>query len=122
MSVSSGVRDKPRLYELSVRTYPERGGPVSTAVKDADGLAAGLWRHLLILVHGFNNTASEARTSYNILVDQLRPGLIASRVAPDAIACFQWPGDAAAWFKQLDCILYARDVGLSFTAADRLTS
>ena len=122
MSISSGVRDEPKIYELSVRTFPERGGPVSVAVKDADGLAAGLWRHLLILVHGFNNTAPEARASYNILIDQLWPSLIASRVAPDAIACFQWPGDAAAWFKLLDCILYARDVGLSFSAADRLTS
>jgi len=86
----------PRVFTLSLRSQPERGGPVRAAVLDKDGLARdGDWRHLLVLVHGFNNPESEAEGKYDRYVDILRPGLENSRVAPDAVAKFHWPGNAA---------------------------
>ena len=86
----------PRLFSLSLRSQPERGGPVRASVADKDGLERDTeWRHLLILVHGFNNAESEAGKKYDGYVDILRPGLEKSRVAPDAVAKFHWPGNEA---------------------------
>ena len=86
----------PRVFTLSLRSQPERGGPVRDNVEDRDGLEKdGEWRHLLVLVHGFNNPESEAEAKYDRYVDILRPGLENSRVAPDAVAKFHWPGNAA---------------------------
>jgi hypothetical protein len=86
----------PRLFTLSLRSQPERGGPVRATVEDKDGLEKDTeWRHLLVLVHGFNNSESEAEGRYDRYVDILRPGLEKSRVAPDAVAKFHWPGNAA---------------------------
>lgn len=89
-------RQKPRVFTLSLRSQPERGGPVRATVLDKDGLEKDLdWRHLLILVHGFNNAESEAEGKYDRYVDILRPGFENSRVAPDAVAKFHWPGNEA---------------------------
>ena len=78
---------RPRRFTLSVRILPERGGLVRATVNDKDGLEAdGAWRHLLILVHGFNNAESEATAKYKHYVESVlsleaRP----SQVLPDAV-------------------------------------
>jgi hypothetical protein len=102
----------PRVYTLSLRTQPERGGPVRAAVEDKDGLETNTdWRHLLLLVHGFNNSESQAEKSYEGYIDILRPGLARSRVAPDAVAKLHWPGNAAVGpFPILDFAGYPVDV------------
>ncbi len=88
---------RPRRFTLSVRILPERGGLVRATVNDKDGLEAdGAWRHLLILVHGFNNAESEATAKYKHYVESVlsleaRP----SQVLPDAVADFHWPGNEA---------------------------
>lgn len=105
-------RQTPRVFELSLRSQPERGGPVRTTVQDKDGLAKAMdWRHLLVLVHGFNNAESEAEGKYEEYVDILRPALEKSRVAPDAIAKLHWPGNEAVGpFPILDFAGYPVDV------------
>lgn len=86
----------PRVFTLSLRSQPERGGPVRATVEDKDGLERDTdWRHLLVLVHGFNNAESAAEQQYDGYVDILRPGLEKSRVTPDAVAKFHWPGNEA---------------------------
>jgi hypothetical protein len=86
----------PHVFTLSLRSQPERGGPVRATVDDKNGLEKDTdWRHLLVLVHGFNNPESEAEGKYDRYVDILRPGLEKSRVAPDAVAKFHWPGNEA---------------------------
>lgn len=103
----------PRVFTLSLRSQPERGGPVRDAVFDRDGLEKDTeWRHLLVLVHGFNNPESEAEGKYQHYVDILRPGLEKSRVAPDAVAKFHWPGNAAVGpFPIFDFAGFPVDVG-----------
>lgn len=103
----------PRVFTLSVRTLKERGGPVHDSVKDPDRLELDPdWRHLLILVHGFNNPESEAEEKYERYIDMLRPLLERSRVAPDAVAKFHWPGNEAVVGKWelLDVAGYPIDV------------
>jgi hypothetical protein len=86
----------PRVFTLSLRSQPERGGPVRATVDDKDRLARDTaWRHLLVLVHGFNNSESQAEESYDEYVGILRPGLEQSRVAPDVVAKLHWPGNEA---------------------------
>ena len=103
----------PRLFTLSLRSQPERGGEPLTTVNDKDGLERDTaWRHLLILVHGFNNAESVAEEKYDHYVDILRPFLEDSRIAPDAIAKLHWPGNAAVGpFPIFDFAGYPVDVG-----------
>ena len=102
----------PRVYRLSLRSQPERGGPVRATVEDKDGLETNTdWRHLLVLVHGFNNSESQAEESYEGYIEMLRPGLARSRVAPDAVAKLHWPGNVAIGpFSILDVVGYPWDV------------
>jgi pimeloyl-ACP methyl ester carboxylesterase len=87
------------IYALSTRT-PAGGDLVNTEVEDrANRLRNSGCRHLLILVHGFNNSASQARESYLLQVAALEEHFSRSRYAPDAIAFFHWPGDVGGWFK-----------------------
>lgn len=103
----------PREFTLSLRSQPERGGPVRATVEDKNGLEKNIdWRHLLVLVHGFNNSESVAEKSYDQYLDILRPGLEKSRVAPDAVAKFHWPGNEAVGpFSIFDFAGYPVDVG-----------
>lgn len=93
----SAVRNALKLFTLSARErgYPERGGPVRARVEDANDLRTSECRHLLILVHGFNNTRSAAQNSYELMLAGLEEHFAASRSAPDAVALFHWPGNAA---------------------------
>lgn len=86
-----------RIYRLSAR-QDETGGPVRAEISDADSsLRNSGCRHLLILVHGFNNSTEAAEKSYTDLVANLQEHFAQSRVAPDAIAFFHWPGDVGGW-------------------------
>jgi pimeloyl-ACP methyl ester carboxylesterase len=85
----------PQIFSLSTRVYPERGGPVRNIVEDRDGLRRVDCRHLLILVHGFNNTETKATESYGIMFAQLEEHFRYSAVAPDAVAFLHWPGNHA---------------------------
>lgn len=121
MSLASGVRETIAVYDLSVRVEPERGGAVRPEVLDPAGVGTRAIRHLLILVHGFNNSRSAAEASFDRMIERLKPGLLASRVAPEAVARFQWPGNAAVGpFAALDFLGYpvdierARDSAVSF--------
>ncbi len=94
----SGVRGSiaDRIYKLSTRSagYDERGGPVRAEVEDEQNrLKNSGCRHLLILVHGFNNTATDAKKSYSLLLSLFEEHFNRSRYAPDAIAFFHWPGN-----------------------------
>ena len=87
----------PQTYTLSTR-MPDRwsGGPVRPQVEDFNQqLRNSNCRHLLILVHGFNNSAAAVKASYDLLLANLEELFRRSRSAPDAVALFHWPGDVA---------------------------
>ncbi len=113
-------QDLPKVYRLSVRVNDNRGGPVRDTVSDPDGLARSDARHILFLVHGFNNSRKQAERSYGVMTDLLNQ-YFAGRKGADAIAHFQWPGNAAVGpFPALDFSGYPVDVKRSFEAADVL--
>ncbi len=120
------VRNKPRTFRLSVRSdlEPNHGGEVRDEVYDPDRLAMSGASHILILAHGFNNTAKEAQESYNKQLEALQEaGLDKRPVGPDAIALFQWPGDLAISPIRnaiIDSLGYSLDLRQAFKAADRL--
>lgn len=88
----------PSIYQISTRVLAA-GGPVRAAVEDnGDRLRNSGCRHLLILVHGFNNSVTAATNSYNRLVANLDDFFTGSRLAPDAVACLHWPGDVGGMF------------------------
>jgi esterase/lipase superfamily enzyme len=117
--MNGGVRATPPVYRLSVRINPDQGGPVAAAVVDQDGLLRSSARYVLLLVHGFNNSRSDAETSYRIFTTHIRPGLERSRVAPDAIAQFHWPGDESMGILPR-ATGYARDFRRALDSAMRL--
>src|SRR5205809_562422 len=82
-----------RSNTLSVRAQLE-GGPVAAQVRWDGSDRRSQRTRLVILVHGFNNSAAEASTSYGSMIDQLHRGLPAggvTRLGP--IWEFHWPGD-----------------------------
>jgi hypothetical protein len=115
-----------RRYDISVRIDPDRGGDVSPFVHGGKGAAAELddtnlllsgCRHILLLVHGFNDTADEADAAYQEMIDNLKPDLL-KMSEPDAIVCFQWPGDYAIGpLKQADAVGYPLDIDRAREAA-----
>lgn len=113
----------PRVFTLSLRSQSERGGPVRSAILDKDGLEKDTaWRHLLVLVHGFNNSESEAEGKYDRYVDILRPGLEKSRVAPDVVAKLHWPGnEAIGHFPSFDFAGYHIDIERALQSVVPLT-
>jgi hypothetical protein len=113
------VRGAPATYRLSVRVNRDQGGPVAAAMVDGDRLAASGALHILLLVHGFNNSRQDAEKSYAIFSNHILPGLTRSRVGPDAIAQFHWPGDESVGFLPR-AVGYATDLERAFTAAQRL--
>lgn len=98
-----------RTFPLSTRV-DAWGGPVSSEVRDNPGagrtsLRLSGCRHLLILIHGFNNSQAQAQESYELFYARIEEHLRSSRTTPDAVAFFHWPGnyaqarfDAAAWY------------------------
>ena len=114
--------DSPAIYPLSTRSagYPDNGGPVRSAVDDpGDELRNSGCRHLLIMVHGFNNSASKAKQSYERQMAALSAGFKRSRIAPDAVAFFHWPGDVGGWFSVAG---YPWDIPRAIESAERLAT
>jgi pimeloyl-ACP methyl ester carboxylesterase len=115
MSLVGQPIDK-RIYRLSTRS--ESGSAVRAYVEDtANSLRNSGCRHLLILVHGFNNSATDATDSYQLLIAHFEEHFTRSRVAPDAIAFFHWPGDIGGWFSLAG---YPFDIEQAQAAAARL--
>ncbi len=122
MSVASRIRNAPKTFDLSVRIDP-RGGKVHHTVSDRDNLSRSGARHLLILVHGFNNTKEEAARSYDLFFGAIWESLRKSRVAPDAVAQFHWPGDlvVSPWrFAAADAVAYPMDITQALQSATSL--
>jgi pimeloyl-ACP methyl ester carboxylesterase len=108
-----------RRYDISVRVDPHRGGEVSAKVHgdDAATLKLSACRHILLLVHGFNDTAEQAAAAYQQMIDLLQPDLLQMN-EPDAIVCFQWPGDYAMGpLEQADFLGYPEDISRARQAA-----
>jgi esterase/lipase superfamily enzyme len=120
MSIPSAIRDAPKTFRLSVRIKPDSGGQVRPAVEDIDNLLGSGFRHVLILVHGFNNSAQDARDSYKKQKQLLEAELKRSRIAPDAIAEFQWPGDEEVFGP--NALGYATDIERARDSAQRLAT
>jgi pimeloyl-ACP methyl ester carboxylesterase len=115
------LRGAARRTELSVRAEPDRGGPVAPFVSGGEALQDPGIATALLLVHGFNNTPTEARTSYGTFADHVLNALASSRVEPDAIVGFHWPGNAAVGpLSFMDVAGYPVDVHRAMEAAERL--
>lgn len=114
------TRGLPRTFELSVRV-PGSGGDVAPAVIDPNNaLKNSGSRHILLLVHGYNNSHDEAETSYQTFIGNIRDRLDDSRAAPDAIASFHWPGDESTVFGTT--VGYPFDINHARDAASRLAT
>ena len=108
------------VYTLSTRTVESGGGPVRSEVDDpGNRLRNSGCRHVLIMVHGFNNSASQAKQSYLLQLEMLESGIRQSRSAPDAIAFFHWPGDVGGWFSVTG---YPWDIPQAQRSAERLAT
>jgi esterase/lipase superfamily enzyme len=120
MSIPSPIRDAPKTFRLSVRVNANHGGRVDAAVQDLDNLKGSGFRFAMILVHGFNNSAQEARDSYRIQFGLLVDDLKRSRIAPDAVAEFQWPGDEEVVGP--NALGYATDIQRALDSAQRFAA
>lgn len=108
-----------RTFELSVRVNGS-SGEVAPRVSDPDGLERSGSHHILLLVHGYNNTHKDADDSYASLLKNMLPRLTESNVGPDAIAKFHWPGDESTVFGTT--VGYAFDINHARDAATRLAT
>jgi pimeloyl-ACP methyl ester carboxylesterase len=84
---------QPFTAQLSVRVDPERGGDVANGVQDFSGLKGRQSFHILVLVHGFNNSRAKAQESYDTFFGLLNDGLERHRFDIDTVAHFHWPSD-----------------------------
>jgi pimeloyl-ACP methyl ester carboxylesterase len=111
-------------YDLSVREQGIcRGGPVVAIHGDVEVLATSLCRHILLFIHGFNDTACEANEAYEAALKYYLPDLGTSPARPDALVCFQWPGDIAVGpFKVMDAFGYPWDIKQAIESADKLAT
>jgi esterase/lipase superfamily enzyme len=109
------LRAIPR-FELSVRLADS--SDVAPKVIDNNGLANSISQHILLLVHGYNNSHDDAETSYKLFIDNIQNQLGDSREAPDAIAKFHWPGDVST--KLGTTVGYPYDIQNARDAAQRL--
>jgi hypothetical protein len=122
VTVGSRIRNAPKAFDLSVRMRP-RGGDVHHTVMDRDGLEHSGARHILLLIHGFNNTEDDAADAYGKFFRAMEQALKKSHVAPDAVARFFWPGDLAVSpfrFAPLDAVGYPKDIEQAFASAASL--
>jgi pimeloyl-ACP methyl ester carboxylesterase len=108
---------KDRIYSLSTRMQGS-SGLARTEVEDwGHQLRNSGCRHLLILVHGFSNSASKAKDSYLLHFAGLEDHFRRSRSAPDAIAFFHWPGDVGGYLRHF---AYSFDVPRAKKSAELL--
>ena len=107
--------------ELYLRTRTEGGGLLDPAV--FHGLPDAVSRtSCTVLVHGFNNTDSEAATAYfafrNRETEITEPATPLDATLGDAY----WPGDAHwwGWFDKADAMIYPVSVGVSRRAGPEI--
>jgi esterase/lipase superfamily enzyme len=117
----SGVRTEPKTFHLSLR-QAANGGPVADTVADPDGLRGDTERrHIVMLVHGFNNSREFAEQRYALIKKNLLPYLRDAHERPFAIAEFQWPGDEV--MSPLPTAAgYPIDISRAKVAAERLAA
>ena len=107
----------PKRYQLTVRV----GTTSDVAPKVSDnGLSAANPRHILLLVHGYNNSHDDAEKSYALFIDNLLDAFGDQRSAPDAIAKFHWPGDESTLLGTT--VGYPLDIRHARDAAQRLAT
>jgi esterase/lipase superfamily enzyme len=119
------IRARTALFHLSVRAGPDRnrGGEVSQEVIDEQKLEHAEVSHVVLLVHGFNNTRKDASKSYDEQIEHLKIALTGRVDEPNAIAAFHWPGDLAmspVRFAPIDALGYHLDIKQARKSADRL--
>ena len=109
-------------YELNIRVFVSRGGPVADQVYgDGKALLLADCRHILLLVHGFNNTAEQADSAYDAMIRNITADLLRMRDGPEAVVCLQWPGDAAVGpYQFADAIGYPVDIERAKVSAQRV--
>jgi pimeloyl-ACP methyl ester carboxylesterase len=100
----------PKIYELSARARRWYGSVLGSEIEDQKNLRNSGCRHLLILVHGFNNSEKQATESYGLFFALVEEHFRQSRVAPDAVAYLHWPGDIGRGPGLVKAPLYAFDV------------
>ncbi len=116
-------RGGTRQIGLSVRVEENRGGPVASDIMGRVELDSSGARTVLLLVHGFNNTRKQAEKSFGKFSGNVLHLLEDSRIKPDVIAHFHWPGNAAVGLTGcLDVFAYAIDIEKAKDAADRLAA
>jgi pimeloyl-ACP methyl ester carboxylesterase len=116
----SAIRESvsDRIHHLTARMqgWGEYGGPVRAHVNDLHNLRSKNRRNILILVHGFKNTTSDANASYKLQLGLLEKHFMRSPAAPDAIIFFHWPGN----FGWVGATGYPWDIRRAVESADRL--
>lgn len=80
-------------HALSLRERPA-GGAVSDRVSELTPPFPQGRRRVVLLVHGYNNTESAARRSYDLFAGDLAALGAGGRAALDDIGGLYWPGDA----------------------------
>jgi esterase/lipase superfamily enzyme len=106
----------PRKFELSVRIA---GSSDVAGSVDDQGLSRRDPHHILLLVHGYNNSHDAAETSYQLFVDNMRKAFgERTSSAPDTIAKFHWPGDESTMLGTT--VGYPLDIRHARDAAQRL--
>jgi esterase/lipase superfamily enzyme len=108
----------PREFELTVRV--PGSSDVAPTVTD-NGMSTINPRHILLLVHGYNNSHEAAEKSYQIFLDNMATAF-GDRIslAPDTVAKFHWPGDESTALGT--AVGYPFDINHARDAASRLAT
>ncbi len=110
-------------FELTVRVAGNSGVVADEVIDNSpnEKLVNANAHHILLLVHGYNNSYDDAKASYKTFIDNLNKALDPdSRAAPDAIAKFYWPGDESTILGTT--FGYPFDINHARDAADRLVA
>jgi pimeloyl-ACP methyl ester carboxylesterase len=96
MTVSTAARYKPARPKLSVRGKDPYGRETAAAMNGTlEKFRGEPFRHILFLVHGYNNDEAFAAKNYSSFFDILDSHLRRFPFDIDAIVDFHWPGNPA---------------------------
>lgn len=102
------------VHDLSVRGRPV-GGPVARDVTPPPERLPLVSSRLVLLIHGYNNTEADARSSYDTFLKTIDlPG----NALVGLVCAFFWPGDAA--WGGLSGLSYPIEIGTARDAAGAL--